>query len=224
MTRHVVWDWNGTLLNDFPALLGATNAMAPRWGWPVIDREYYQHEFSRPLKDFYAKLLGRPVADDEYERLNDEWLVEYHALRALQGLADDAHDALAAVDDAGGTQSLCSMYEHFALMEVLAEHELVEHFVTVHGNDGSHHFKQAQLDAHLADVATALGHPPVAPVLIGDTIDDAEAARGVGIDCVLVTTGEIHRTRLEATGAPVADSLMDALAIAGITNIPDTPT
>ena len=100
MTRHVVWDWNGTLLNDFPALLAATNALAPRWGWPIIDREYYQHEFSRPLHEFYAKLLGRPVTDDEYARLNDEWLDEYHALRPVQGLAADAREAIARVASA----------------------------------------------------------------------------------------------------------------------------
>lgn len=213
MTRHVVWDWNGTLLDDFPAVLEATNALAGRWGWRPIDKEYYSREFSRPIRSFYEKLLGRAVDDHEFARLNAEWLVEYHERRSHHDLAADARAALDVVEARGATQSLCSMYDHLSLVEVVDEHCLRERFVAVHGNDGSHHFKREHLVAHLRAVSARVT-APIDPVLIGDTVDDAEAARAAGIACVLVTTGEMTRGRLEPTGVPVADSLLDALAIA----------
>jgi phosphoglycolate phosphatase-like HAD superfamily hydrolase len=70
--------------------------------------------------------------------------------------------------------------------------------------------KAPHLVAHLA----ALGRSGADCVLIGDSVDDAEAAESVGARCVLYTGGFTDPARLRATGRPVADSLADAVRLA----------
>jgi len=52
-------------------------------------------------------------------------------------------------------------------------------------------------------------------LVIGDAKDDAAAAAHVGAACVLYDGGSHPREELEATGAPVAGSLTEALDLAG---------
>ena len=51
-------------------------------------------------------------------------------------------------------------------------------------------------------------------VLIGDTVDDALAAQAVGARCVLYSGGFTEARQLRATGAPVVDTLTEAVALA----------
>jgi len=60
----------------------------------------------------------------------------------------------------------------------------------------------------------ALGVDRAGTVVIGDTVDDHEAALANGARSVLVTTGSTARPLLEATGAPVVDTLGEAAAVA----------
>ena len=70
-------------------------------------------------------------------------------------------------------------------------------------------------------LAALLAHPgaPVDPqryVVIGDALDDAVAASENGLPCVLYASGSHHPDALVETGYPVAESLVEALELAGI--------
>ena len=78
--------------------------------------------------------------------------------------------------------------------------------------------KAPHLAAHLA----ALGVPAGQAVLVGDTVDDAEAARSVGAAIVLYDGGITDAARLRATGAPVVSSLLDAVELAS--RLPSAPS
>lgn len=214
MVQHVVWDWNGTLLDDFPATVGAQNDLAAAgWGWEPMDAAEYQERFRRPLQPYYEALAGRAFSAEEWAQLQAEWLDHYHRRRDAHGLAPDAHAVLTALGEAGLTQSVCSMYTHEHLVDALGRYEIDRYLIAALGNDGTQHHKDRQLVRHLEAVHAVVGSTAVDAVIIGDTLDDAHAADHAGIGCVLVTTGEMPRHRLAATGHPVADSLTDALAV-----------
>jgi phosphoglycolate phosphatase-like HAD superfamily hydrolase len=50
-------------------------------------------------------------------------------------------------------------------------------------------------------------------VLIGDSVDDAEAAASVGAGAVLYSGGFTHVDKLRAVGVPVVDTLHEAVAL-----------
>ncbi|MCL2463870.1 MAG: HAD hydrolase-like protein [Micrococcales bacterium] len=206
---HLVWDWNGTLLNDTALVVAAANAMLVRLGGRQVSVEEYRSGFFRPVPDYYAHVLGRPVPPDEFARLDATFHDICRAGLAGTGLAPDACGAMAAW---GGTQSLLSMFFHDDLMAQVRLRGLQPPLGRVDGlrqhvGGGS---KTPYLVAHLA----AQGVPAGEAVLVGDTVDDAAAARAVGAAIVLYTGGITDAERLAATGAPLANSLREAVAIA----------
>lgn len=207
--RHLVWDWNGTLLDDLPLVVAAANVAFASVGGPVITAEEHRRDFRRPVRDYYASVLGRPVDEEEFARLDKVFHDAYQAGLATCRLAPDAEEALRSWS---GTQSLLSMWFHTDLVPTVDRMGLTPYFVRVDGlraavGGGPKH-------PHLVTHLTALRLTGEEVVLIGDTVDDAEAAATVGARCVLYTGGFTDERRLRATGVPVVDSLTEAVAIA----------
>ena len=51
--KCIIWDWNGTLLNDVPLNMRIVNTLlAERGVRPLEDEDYYKTEFSFPIIDF----------------------------------------------------------------------------------------------------------------------------------------------------------------------------
>jgi phosphoglycolate phosphatase-like HAD superfamily hydrolase len=207
----VVWDWNGTLFDDHVAVVAAVNDALSLLGLPPIDADSYRTHFTRPVERFYEQVVGRAISADEWQALDETYHNSYHDRLERLVLAPDAQAALAAAEAAGLTQSLLSMWRHHDLVPLVERLGIDGFFVRVDGlrqSDGGG--KAEHLVAHLA----ALELPPQKVVLVGDSLDDLAAARAVGARCVLYDGGSHHRHALEATGAPVVDTLTAALAAA----------
>jgi phosphoglycolate phosphatase-like HAD superfamily hydrolase len=207
--RHLVWDWNGTLLDDLALVVAATNAAFASVAGPTVTAEQHRLDFRRPVADYYAYVLGRLVDETEFIRLDRVFHDTYRSGLATCRLTADA---VAAVRSWPGTQSLLSMWFHDELVPLVSGCGLADRFVRVDGlrdavGGGP---KGPHLRAHL-DV---LGVDPAAVVLIGDSVDDAHAAAGAGAGCVLYSGGFTDPALLRATGLPVADTLREAVALA----------
>jgi phosphoglycolate phosphatase-like HAD superfamily hydrolase len=209
--RHVVWDWNGTLFDDHVAVVAAVNDALASLGLSPIDSHTYRSRFTRPVQRFYEQVAGRRIQPGEWRTVDDAYHDSYHAWLERLRLAPDALAALAAAEAAGLTQSLLSMWRHQDLVALVERLRIGRFFLRVDGlrvpGGGG---KTEHLMAHLA----ALEVRSSAVLLVGDTLDDLAAARAVGARCVLYDGGSPHRHTLEASGAPVVDTLIAALAAA----------
>ncbi len=218
MARHVVWDWNGTLLDDFDVVLSAMNAACVAVGMPTLTAQRYRETFSRPIERAYERLLGRPLRPGEWERVNHEFHVSYNEIYRSAALAADAVEVLDELKQAGVTQSLLSMWVHEELVPVVEGYGVAGYFVRIDGQPGrGGGHKQEHLEAHVARLASELPAPvPVEEMLlVGDSLDDVQAARAVGMPCVLLDSGPHLLDDIRACGAPVASSLSDAIRRAG---------
>ena len=56
MEKRLIWDWNGTLLDDVAAAVGALNRMLVKRGARPITIEHYRRRFGFPVRPFYAEL------------------------------------------------------------------------------------------------------------------------------------------------------------------------
>jgi phosphoglycolate phosphatase-like HAD superfamily hydrolase len=207
--KHIIWDWNGTLLDDLDLVVSATNASLATAGGQPVTVDDHRRDFRRPVPHYYSAVLGRELTDAEFGDLDRAFHQAYNVGLPECALAPDALDALAA---AGGDQSLLSMWFHDELVAIVDKFALSRHFQRVDGlraavGGGT---KAPHLVAHLA----ALGLRGDECVLIGDSLDDAAAAASVGADCVLYSGGLTHPDNLAGAGVPVADTLADAVALA----------
>jgi phosphoglycolate phosphatase-like HAD superfamily hydrolase len=211
--RHVVWDWNGTLFDDFDANVAAVAEVCDAAGGPVVTAELYRRHFVRPVSVFYERLLGRPLEPGEWDGLNAGYFSAYRRRLASLGLVPGAEEALAAVAASGRSQSLLSMWEHEELVRLVRRFGIEQHFLRVDGQRGTGgDSKEAFLAQHVGRVEAVLG--PLTPgevLVVGDSVDDARAATALGLGCVLVSGGPEDPEAPHGTGVPVVASVADAV-------------
>ena len=206
---HLVWDWNGTLLDDLHLVVSSTNEAFSAVGGPSVDSDEHRRQFRRPVAEFYAEMLERAVDAEEFGRLDR---IFHDAYRVGLTSTSLAADAMSAITSWAGTQSLLSMWFHHELVPALETYGLAGVFARVDGlrTEVGGDLKAGHLARHLAE----LGVSGEQAVLIGDSLDDGEAADSVGAASVLYTGGFTDPARLRASGRPVADTLEDAVRLA----------
>jgi phosphoglycolate phosphatase-like HAD superfamily hydrolase len=206
---HLVWDWNGTLLDDFSLVVSSTNHAFAAVGARSVEPDEHRSRFRRPVADFYAEILGRAVDEEEFGRLDRIFHDAYRLGLTTMTLAGDA---MAAIRSWPGSQSLLSMWFHDELIPAVDTYGLAGVFTRVDGlrTEVGGDLKAGHLASHLA----ALGVAGEEVVLIGDSLDDAAAADSVGGRAVLYSGGFTDPVRLRASGYPVADTLVEAVTLA----------
>ncbi|MGN9776133.1 HAD family hydrolase [Micromonospora sp. H33] len=206
---HLVWDWNGTLLNDLDLVVASTNAVFASVGGPAVTADEHRVRFRRPIAEYYAEVLGQAVDDEAFGRLDR---IFHDAYRDGLTTCALAHDAVEAMSSWAGGQSLLSMWFHDELVPAVHTYGLTGRFLRVDGLRATvgGDRKAESLARHLAE----LGVDGRDVVLIGDSLDDADAALSVGGRAVLYTGGFTDPIRLKASGHPVADTLTEAVTLA----------
>lgn len=54
--QYILWDWNGTLLDDVQIALDTNNEIFPQFGLPPLGTlEDYLRVFDFPIRDYYKK-------------------------------------------------------------------------------------------------------------------------------------------------------------------------
>ncbi len=203
--RLVLWDWNGTLLDDAAYAMGVRNRVFPRFGLPALGSlAEYHAQFTFPVKDYYTRA---GVTEQNFVQVAHAWMEEYLRGCAQVPLFADAQAALDAFAAAGAAQAVLSASKADTLRDQLHEAGILSRFCAVLGL--THIYatsKEAVGRAYLAQC----GVPPQACVMLGDTLHDAEVALALGVPCVLVARGHQSRETLLTAGVPVTGSLGEA--------------
>ena len=206
---HIVWDWNGTLLDDVDAGIGALNRMLADRGLPAITRDFYRARFRFPVRPLYFEIGMDP--DREWDRI----CVEFHdyLAREPQHIRPDALAALAYVRAKGARQSLLSACRQDLLLRDTAREGVQAYLDEIYGVDNLEGATKLSRGRELVAKIRDAGPDAVAAglVFIGDTLHDAEVASALGGRVVLVDGGHQHADRLRAAGHAVAPSLLDAV-------------
>lgn len=208
--RHVVWDWNGTLLDDLWLCMESLDLLLEREGRPKIDAETYRRIFNFPVIDVYRE-LGFDTSPKSFQTMSREFMDHYEENRLECTLQKGARKFIHRVHAMGLTQSVLSAYRHDYLTSIIAEHDLEKYFVHLSGNDDIFaNDKSYRAPMHLKK----LGLPAEFVLYVGDTLHDVETARAMGVQCVLIDQGEhAHqsRERLLSAGVPVIQNYEELL-------------
>ena len=199
---HVLWDWNGTLLDDVAASLASVNDMLARRGMPPIGLPRYKACICVPIRGFYAQVFD--LEHEDYDAI----LAEYNAGYLLHlhdcGLAAGALEALDAFAAGGVRQAIVSSSHRDQLLENAARYGVADRFDALLG--AADYQADSKIERAAAYLAAA-GADPAQVLVIGDLAHDADMARSLGARCVLLTAGHEQPERLRAAGVPLIDSL-----------------
>ena len=198
----LVWDFNGTLLDDVDLGILCANEMLSRRGLPLIpDRKRYFELFGFPIVDYYRR-LGFDFSREPYEVLAHEWIAEYRSRERDLPLRAGAVELLAAVRAAGVPQIVLSATESKMLKEQLADLGVLGYLNEAVGRGDIYAPDKTGLARLWAEE-----RKPGRTLMIGDTDHDFACARAAGFDCLLVRGGHSSDADLDATGCPIADDL-----------------
>ena len=190
--RHVVWDWNGTLLDDAQACIDAINLMLAKRRLPTLTPESYREKFGFPVKDYYVA-LGFDFATEDWDALACEFHDHYHRTSESASLRAGAVDLLEAIRALGIPMSVLSASERSLLGRMLSRRGPDASFTRVYGLGDL--YAGSKLDLGRALLRDA-GLPPESVLLVGDTTHDYEVARALGCPCVLLAGGHQAEHRL----------------------------
>lgn len=182
---HVLWDWNGTLLDDIDLCVEVIGELLTRYDLPLIDREIYRARFGFPVRAYYER-IGFDFSRTPFETVAAEFVAAYNARVERCSLFPDAKDLIQSLSREGRTQAILSAAHEVELMRLTGKHGLKEWLAHVYGLPD--HYAAGKI-ARGKELITALGANPKDCVLVGDTIHDAEVAEALGIDVILLGDG-----------------------------------
>jgi phosphoglycolate phosphatase len=204
---HVVWDWNGTLLDDVQASVNAINCMLARRHLAQTTIDRYRETFGFPVKDYY-RVTGFRLEQEDWNAMAREYHDLFLAETSIR-VRPSAAATLEACRVAGLALGLLSASEQAILDRMLAQSGLDRYFGQIMGVDNLHGHSKAERGR---DLLRALAAPADHVLFVGDTLHDHEVASQMGCRCLLVAGGHQTRQRLEQAGCPVLDALTDVPA------------
>jgi len=201
--KHIIWDWNGTLLNDVDTSINAVNRLLSDARLPVLTRAAYLECFGFPMRDFYHR-VGFPA-----EIPAGQWKSMVHIYHEIfnagcPGIFPDARATLERLRDAGLSQFVLSALHQPLLLKTIHEYSVAPFFTRVCGADDLNGNSKLEKGRQLL---RDIGLPPNEILLVGDTLHDAHVGLELGVQCALVSRGHQNATRLAAANVPVFPDL-----------------
>jgi len=199
---YIIWDFNGTILDDVETGILSVNKLLRDRGLPMIDsKERYRSVFGFPIKDYYAR-LGFDFAREPYEVIAPLWVEQYMLNVENARVFEDVRSTLGFFAERGAHQVLLSATELGMLKGQLEKLGLSDSFEEIMGLGNIH----AASKQGLAEEWRSR-HKNARVLLIGDTDHDLQVARAIGAECVLISRGHQSSEYLRGLGACVFSSL-----------------
>ncbi len=178
MSSNVILDWSGTLVNDLPPVLEATNRILLHYGRPELSREEFRQSFRLPFIGFWEEQLpgvGLPELEELYHRFFDGIQEQVDLLPGAREFLEYCRASnrrlflLSSIkrehwDDQSARLQVDRYFER-PYVQVMDKKEVIGQMLTMHRLD------------------------PAQTMFVGDMVHDIETARHGGVLGVAILTG-----------------------------------
>ncbi len=209
MIKTIIWDWNGTLLDDLELSLNCVNILLKDRGLPILSVDKYKEIFTFPVIDYY-KAAGFDFEKEAFEVPAKQYVRKYRECENSLRLFSDAVEVIDHLKEKGFKQIILSAMKDTSLKEMVNNAGIFHYFDGVYGIKDNYAREKVSLgkqivtDMHL-DVSECL--------MIGDTLHDAEVAEHCGFNCLLYSGGHVSKQRLSNKPFKIIDKLSDIKSI-----------
>jgi phosphoglycolate phosphatase len=205
--KCIIWDWNGTLLNDTQLAVESMNRILLKRGLPILSINQYKNVFSFPVKDYY-QLIGFDFDKEPFEIPALEFIDHYNLMVQECSLHVNTIEVLNYFKNCGIRQCILSAMKQETLDQCLEFYHITHFFEQVSGLDD--HYANSKLDTGRLLIGK-LNLEPIELLLVGDTIHDFEVASELGCSCILVSNGHQSHERIIAAGVQIIDDLAELI-------------
>ncbi len=199
----IIWDWNGTLLNDKQVSIDAVNVLLKKRKIPIITEEKYLDSFGFPVKDYYER-IGFDFSIEPFEVPAFEFIETYYSSIKNAELHINSINALNIFAKLGYKQFILSAAEHNKLVKLLTSFGIERYFESIAGLKHDYGTSKIEMGRALLDnYQIKAGNA----CLIGDTDHDYEVAEALGCRCILIANGHQPKSKLQQSGCLVIDDI-----------------
>jgi len=203
--KTIIWDWNGTLLNDAEYCVECMNKVLEKRKIKQINIDQYRTHFTFPVKDYY-EAIGFDFEKEKFEIPAMEFINNYYKHLNQVSLHTCVFDILNYYTKLGYRQIVLSAMEHKNLINSLTEKGIIDFFEEIKGIDDHYAHSKLKIGKKLM---LQLSIDASTTIMIGDTTHDLEVATGLGIACTLVSIGHQSEKRLLKATPNVISKLGD---------------
>lgn len=201
--KCVVWDWNGTIVDDVNASLMSVNDMLIKRNMPVINLQQYHSYLDTPISKFYEHLFDLNVVT--FDIIQKEFNIGYNKHINANPINIGATEIMQQLVDRGVYQVIVSSSHQNIVDEGARKFGIDKYMNRISGsNDDIVGSKVERAINVISEFTTDYNNV----VVIGDTLHDCQLANEIGADCILLSTGHQSKADLETTGKPVIDNLL----------------
>jgi len=201
----IIWDWNGTLLDDVHISLNSVNLLLAKRNLEILTREHYLDVFTFPVQEYYER-IGFDFGIEPFEITAHHFIEIYNEAVKDCGLHQETITTLESMKSKGLKQYILSAMEQDLLDQTVRQNNIFTYFDGVFGLNHQYATSKIEIGLTLLERCCL---SPLQSLLVGDTIHDFEVAQSIGCQCILVAKGHQSKRRLESTGAKVIDSLSE---------------
>ena len=204
--KYIIWDWNGTLLNDIGASLASVNDMLAMRGREPIDIDYYKECIGVPIIRFYEKVFD--MEKEDYNLIIKQYNEGYLRHLADVGLTDGAVESLEYFRRNGAKQVIVSSSNNEQLCMNAEKYGVSSYFDAILG--AGDYFAGSKIE-RAEDYLLKNNASNDEILVIGDLQHDAEMADTLGAKCILLTSGHEHPERLKNAEKPLINDLSELI-------------
>ncbi|MGI6393477.1 MAG: HAD family hydrolase [bacterium] len=202
--KSVIFDWNGTLVDDVWLSVKVMNKMLEKRGKKPITAEYYKSIFSFPVINYYRE-LGLDV-ENEWDLISKEFIDIYLEDAEKLELFQDVVPVIKDFKEKSLTIGIFSAMEHSLLIKHTEHFKIPPFFDFIQGIED--HYAGGKI--HLAQKILEKTELEGGEILfVGDTYHDYEVATEIGCQVVLINRGHNPKEKLKETRVPVLNSLKE---------------
>lgn len=199
----IIWDWNGTLLNDVKIAVDTINHLLSDRNLKLLTIEQYLEVFTFPVKDYY-ELIGFDLQNEPFEVPANQFIEIYNKAVEECGLHNEVIPSLKKLDNSGYRQFILSAMEQQQLEKTVSDNGISLFFEDLCGLNNHYATSKVENGKSLMSIR---GLNPQRTLMVGDTVHDYEVATAIGCQCVLIARGHQSKARLLSSGAVVLDRL-----------------
>jgi phosphoglycolate phosphatase len=201
---YIIWDWNGTILDDLQVNFEVENTLLSRRGRTLIrDIDEYQEKFQFPIIKFYES-LDFDLENEKFEDIAREYVLEFDERFYELEVFPDAENVIREFKFKGIEQIILSQTEQRWLEKQVSFHDMAYLFTDLLGArdiyvKGKVSIALEWITKNNIDTSQVL--------MVGDTLHDYEVAETIGCDCILIARGHQTKEKLLTSGVVVLDSI-----------------
>lgn len=190
--KNIIWDWNGTLLNDIDLCLSIAKGMVANHRNEPLTLAEYKNAFGFPITNYYKK-IGIDLEKESFEVLTEKFVKNFSQDVKKCNLHENVFAILKQFKQQQKNQYILTAAHLDMVQPLLDSFDINHYFKAV---EGVNNFKAEGKVAR--GVALMQNHQieKDKTVLLGDTYHDFEVASAMGIDSILVANGHQSKERL----------------------------